>query len=407
MDGLVIGIDLCNEYTQVSCAEEEKTWTIPTVICKNKHADEWYIGEEAYAHTLMGDGIIVDQLVKLVLKDGTATLSDIKYEGMDLIKLFIRKILEYPEQEYGIMNISQLVIAVRKLEPKLIKALYACAKELQIPKERVHVISHTESFVYYVLSQKKEIWNNLVGMFDLSENQLSYYEMKVQRGLKKTTVVAECENLEEGFNLDILDTLSGARLGDKILCSCGERLMQKKLYSSVFLAGKGFLKRDWAEDFMKLLCSKRRVYMEPAVFAKGASYKAADYLNDTTSYPFTCICEGRLDTTVSLNVRHKGQETSVVLAAAGDSWYEMHATLDVITEQQDSVDLVLTPLDAKKPKTVNIPLEGFPKRPERTTRVRVQVTFMDERTMEVTLKDIGFGELFPSSGIQIRQEVMI
>lgn len=191
MDGLVIGIDLCNEYTQVSCAEEEKTWTIPTVICKNKHADEWYIGEEAYAHTLMGDGIIVDQLVKLVLKDGTATLSDIKYEGMDLIKLFIRKILEYPEQEYGIMNISQLVIAVRKLEPKLIKALYACAKELQIPKERVHVISHTESFVYYVLSQKKEIWNNLVGMFDLSENQLSYYEMKVQRGLKKTTVVAE------------------------------------------------------------------------------------------------------------------------------------------------------------------------------------------------------------------------
>lgn len=70
MDGLVIGIDLCNEYTQVSCAKEEKAWTIPTVICRNKNADEWYIGEEAYAHTLMGDGILVDQLVKLVLKDG-------------------------------------------------------------------------------------------------------------------------------------------------------------------------------------------------------------------------------------------------------------------------------------------------------------------------------------------------
>lgn len=407
MDGLVIGIDLCNEYTQVSCAKEEKAWTIPTVICRNKNADEWYIGEEAYAHTLMGDGILVDQLVKLVLKDGTATLCEVKYEGLDLMKLYVKKILEFPEQEAGIMNVRQLVFAVRKLEPKLIAALYACAEELQIPKERVHVISHTESFVYYVLSQKKEIWNNLVGMFDLSEDRLRYYEMKVQRGLKKTTVIAEYEDLEEGFNLDILDTPSGARLGDKILCSCAERLMQKKLYSSVFLAGKGFLKREWAEDFMKLLCSKRRVYMEPVVFAKGAAYKAEDYLHETTSYPFTCICEGRLSTTVSLNVQHKGQDTSVVIASAGDNWYEMSAALDVITDHQDSVDLVLTPLDVKKKKLVNIPLEGFPKRPERTTRVGIQVTFLDERTMAVTLKDQGFGELYPASGIQIRQEVRL
>ncbi len=407
MDGLVIGIDLCNEYTQVSCAEEEKAWTIPTVICRNKNADEWYIGEEAYAHTLMGDGIIVDQLVKLVLKDGTATLCNVKYEGLDLMKRYVKKILEFPEQEYGIMNVRQLVFAVRKVEPKLIASLYACAEELQIPKERVHIISHTESFAYYVLSQKKEIWNNLVGMFDLSEDRLRYYEMKVQRGLKKTMVIAEYEDLEEGFNLDILNTPSGARLGDKILCSCADRLMQKKLYSSVFLAGKGFLKREWAEDFMKLLCSKRRVYMEPVVFAKGAAYKAADYLHEATSYPFTFICDGRLNTTVSLNVQHKGQDTSVVIASAGDNWYEMSASLDVITDHQDSVDLVLTPLDAKKKRLVNIPLEGFPNRPERTTRVRIQVAFLDERTMAVTLKDQGFGELYPASGIQIRQEVRI
>lgn len=407
MDGLVIGIDLCNEYTQVSCAKEDKAWTIPTVICRSKNADEWYIGEEAYAHNLTGDGIIVDQLVKLVLKDGTATLREVKYEGLDLMKLFVKKVLEFPEQEYGVMNVRQLVFTIRKLEPKLLAAIYACAEDLQIPKERVHVISHTESFVYYILSQKKEIWNNLVGMFDLSEDRLRYYEMKVQRGLKKTIVIAEYEDLEEGFNLDILNTPSGARLGDKILCSCAERLMQKKLYSSMFLAGKGFLKRDWAEDFMKMLCLKRRVYMEPVVFAKGAAYKAADHLNETTSYPFTCVCEGRLNTTVSLNARHKGQDTSVVIASAGDNWYEMSAELDVITEDQDFVELTLTPLDARKKKVVNIPLEGFPKRPERTTRVKIRVTFLDEKTMAVTLKDQGFGELYPASGIQIRQEVMI
>lgn len=412
MDGWMIGIDLCDEYTQVSCAKEEQAWTIPTAICRSKQTEEWYVGEEAYAHTLVGDGLIVDKLVSLAGKGGTATLCEIRYEAQELLTRFIEKILEFPkkecsQKEQGGEQICQLVISVRKMEPKLLDALYISADALGISRDRVHIISHTESFVYYILSQKKDIWNGLVGMFDLAENQLRYYELKVQRGLKKTTVLAEYEQLEEGFALDILETASGAKLGDRILCSCGERLMQKKMYSAVFLSGKGFLKREWAEEFMKMLCSRRRVYMEPAMFARGAALKAGDYENEVSAYPYVCICEGRLKTTVSMNVIRKGQETSVVVAAAGDSWYERRATLEVITDRQDAVEFLLTPADSGNKKLVSIPLEGFPKRPERTTRVQVQISFLDEKTMSVTLKDEGFGELFPSSGIQIRQEVRL
>ena len=158
---------------------------------------------------------------------------------------------------------------------------------------------------------------------------------------------------------------------------------------------------------MKLLCTKRRVYMEDALFAKGAAYRAIDCIHEKTSYPYTCICEGRLKSTISMNVLHKGQETSVIVAAAGDHWYDRVSTIDVIPDQQETVDFVVTSADAKQKKTVSIPLEGFPKRPERTTRVQIQISFLDERTMDVKLKDQGFGELFPSSGVQIRQEVMV
>ncbi len=407
MDGLIIGIDLCDAYTQVNCADEEMSWTIPTVICKNKNSDQWYVDEEAYAHVLMGDGVIVDKLVKMVLREGTATINEVRYEGKQLLKLFLERVLEFPQQEYGKLGIRQLVVAVEKLEPVLLEAIYDCAQELDIEKERVHIISQSESFTYYILSQKKEIWNGTVGMFDLSEQRLRYYEMKAQRGMKKTTVLTERENLEEAFSLDILTTPSGAKLADKILCSCGERMMQKKLYSAIFLTGKGFENREWAEEFMKMICTKRRVYLETALFAKGAAFRAMDFVHEKTSYPYTCICEGRLKSTVSMNVIHKGQETSVVLAAAGDNWYDRVASIDVIPERQDSIDLVVTPLDVKQAKTVTIPLEGFPKRPERTTKVRIQVSFLDERTMDVKLKDQGFGELFPSSGVEIRQEVMV
>ncbi|MCD8082819.1 MAG: DUF5716 family protein [Clostridiales bacterium] len=401
------GGELCYEYTQIGSMSEEKPRMIPTVICKCKDEDTWYIGEEAYAHNLAGDGILVDQLVSQLLKDGTATLGGIRYEGRDLLKRFLREAVTQALRERGETRLTGMVYAVRKLTPKLVEILMECAGELGVEEQHVRVISHAESFVYYIMSQKKEIWCGTVGMFDLSEERLRYYELKVQRGSRQPTVRCEYENLEEGsISLDILDTPSGAKLADKILCACGERMMQKKLYSSVFLTGRGFENRDWAEGFMKLLCVKRRVYLETAVFAKGAFYRAQDLFRDQTAYPYTILCDGRLQSTVSMSVLRRGQETSIILAAAGDDWYGRETVLDVIPDHQDTVDLVVT-ADTKNKRTVSIPLTGFPKREERTVKVRIRLSFAYELTMKLDLKDQGFGELFPATGAQVKQEVMI
>ena len=83
-------------------------------------------------------------------------------------------------------------------------------------------------------------------------------------------------------------------MADQILCACGERLLQKKLYSSIFLTGKGFGRTDWAPEFMKQVCHRRRVFAEPSLFARGAALKAGDYLEERSSYPFVCLCEGKL-----------------------------------------------------------------------------------------------------------------
>ena len=32
MDGLVIGLDLNDDYTQICCYDKEKSWTIPTAV---------------------------------------------------------------------------------------------------------------------------------------------------------------------------------------------------------------------------------------------------------------------------------------------------------------------------------------------------------------------------------------
>ena len=376
MDGLVIGMDLCDTYTHISCMEPEQTWVIPTVVCKNKNADEWYVEEEAYAHTLVGDGIMEDKLLTQVMKDGTATIGGIKYEGIYLLKMFLEKALELPKKAAGSREIASIVIAVSCLDVKLMDSLLYCADYLKIPRDRVHLISHTESFVYYVMSQKREVWSNQVGMFDLTNQSLRYYELKVQRGLRQMQVVADCENLEEGFHLDVLDNTAGARLADRILCSCADRILQKRLFSAIVLTGKGFENTEWAPEFMKQVCSRRRLFVENS-----------------------------LKTTVSVKVLNHDKEGQLVLAAAGDNWYEAKSTVDFIVTGNPEVEFTISPLDPKKKKLVKIGLEDFPKRPDRTTKIELSLGFSDDRTMVAVIKDKGFGEIFPAEDVMIKQEV--
>lgn len=403
MDGLTLGLDLCDAYTQLCCAGQDRTWSFPTAVCRAGGGEEWLTGEEAYARALAGGGVMVDKLLQLVMKGGTATIGGVRYEGADLLCRFLERVLALP----GERPVVRLVVTVPRTEARLLDSLFACGERLGIPRERMDVISHTEAFVYYVLSQKREVWNNQVGMFDLSEDGLCYYEMKVQRGMRQTTVVAEREKLDEGFNLDILKSPSGVHLADKILCACGERLLQRKLFSSVFLTGKGFESQDWASEFMKMVCARRRVYAEPVLFAQGAAWKAADLERDKTAYPYVILCDGRLNVTVSIKVWHRDQESQMVLAAAGEGWYGAGNMAELILDHQDYIEFLVTPADPRQRKIVKLTLEGFPRRDDKTLRVRLQIGFLDENTMTVTAQDLGFGEFFPSSGASIRQEVRI
>ena len=158
MEELVIGIDLCDTYTKINCFEEEKSWTVPTVICKKKQEDKWYVGKEAYGLVLTGTGIIVDKLLSLVMKDGTATIEGVKYTAGELLEKFLREVLKLPAEEYGTDRIAQLAISLAKVDGRIMDVLLRCADGLNLSRQRLHVASHTESFVYYAMSQKKEVW---------------------------------------------------------------------------------------------------------------------------------------------------------------------------------------------------------------------------------------------------------
>lgn len=402
MDGLVIGIDLCSGYTHLSCMDPEQTWVIPTAVCKHQDRDEWYVGKDARTHSMEGDGLMMDRLLARAAGEDSG-----EYEGLFLLKMFLKLLLELPEKASGIKTVAQLVIALGSLDIRLMDGLLYCADFLEIPRSRVHLISHTESFTYYVMSQKREVWINQVGLFDFSEEALRYFELKVVRGIRQTQVMAQCQVLEEGVAMDLLDHPAGAGMADQLLCKFSEQILQKRLFSAVILTGRGFDHTVWAPGFMKQICSHRKVFSESSLFSRGAVLRAADYLQEKTAFPFACICDGRLKSAVSVKVQKHDREGQLILAEIGDNWYEAKSIVDFIADGTNEVELTVTPLDPKKKKLVKIELEGFPKRTDKTVRIRLSISFLNETTMVIVMKDKGFGEIFPATDASVRQEVKL
>lgn len=406
MDGLVLGVDLCDTCTSITALEPERTWTIKTAVCKNRQSGEWYVGEEASVRAMAGDPYW-DSLLSRVHRDEKENDRENGDTGLNLLKQFLKKVLEIPKKAAEQESVSRLVIALRKPEVRLMDSLLYCADYLGIDRSRVHIISHTESFVYYVMSQKRDVWSNQVGMFELSEGCAGYYELKTQRGSRGMIVTADREELQEEITLEYLKRPEGAASEDQFLAACADRILDKRLFSAVILTGDGFATTDWAGSFMRKICSKRRVFAEYGLFSKGAAYRGADYEKEKSEYPFICICEGRLQHTISLRVLSKGKNMNLVLAAAGDNWYEARSTVELIADGEDHLELVISSLDQRKKRVVPVPLQDFPLRENKTNRIQVTIGFSDESTMIIMVKDKGFGELFPATKAMVRQEVVL
>ena len=134
---------------------------------------------------------------------------------------------------------------------------------------------------------------------------------------------------------------------------------------------------------------------------------ACDSVQETTSYPYVCLCEGRLSSTISMQVNHEGRERQLVLASAGSDWYEARASASFILDNTNLLEFMVTPVGNGRQTKLAISLDEFPARPNKTTRVEVIAAFSSESQVSIWVFDRGFGEFFPGTDQMIRQDFQI
>ena len=99
---------------------------------------------------------------------------------------------------------------------------------------------------------------------------------------------------------------------------------------------------------------------------------------------------------IALKAYVDGITKEVLLSNAAVPWYEVNKDVDVIPEEAADVEIVIRNIMTKEIIRERLPLHNLPKRPERMTRLNINISCIDK--IQAQGKDFRFGDWRGLSG---------
>ncbi len=415
-----VGIDFGNEYSQVSYYSDkekepvslglsgpENGYYIPTVISKAVGKSQWFAGDEAKNSTMLMDTVIVDNLVMKAMDRNPVMVDDESYMPAELISIFLNEIVQAVKIAAGVQDIAKICITLDNFKISLLNVLSEALNRLNIPKDDIIFSSHTESFVYYAMNQKQELWTNDVALFDYGDNGLVYKLMSIIPFRGQNLIMTKDEDFSSEVPYSLSENKTACEYLDGKLSEIASGLFFKRTISSVYLTGKGFGDSFNAPDFFKVICDRKRAFSGQNLYVKGACYQAVGTMEGSMLKNYVLCCNERITTGIELKIIERGKEKILRLVKPGVNWYGADCSFNLIVDEAKELEMFLSPVDTVEKQLVKIPLTDFPERPRKTTLINFKISFTSDKRCYVMVIDKGFGEFFPGSGRIINEEIML
>lgn len=405
---LIVGIDFGKKYSQICCydrkSEEARSvpvkvgsgqYEMPTLLCMRTDKKEFCVGIEAEYFINEKGGYSIGDMYEVAESSDKITVSDEKMEPWVLLAGFIRgmlKLLGIADVEKKITCIS---ITMEDLKPVHINNLKKACMEIGVKEDGIMLLDYDESFYYYVMTQKIETWNRNVGWYNFEENKVCFRKL-FQKSDGKQVFVRLGDSTETELSDDSVER-------DAEFYAFVKNTLGRDLYSSIQINGEGF-DQEWAQKSVKLLCyQKRKVFYGNNLFARGACSAGAERFITHSLKNHRYLSKSMVLYEVGMEVRVMGSSTYYSLIPSGRNWYESSAYIEVIMDDTKELIFVVNDMGESEKKKISMALPGFPDRPNRTTRLGIDLRYISPSECEINVSDLGFGELFPSSGKKWRE----
>lgn len=393
-----VGIDMDDENVVVSYYEQNKkepetfgmvagseVYQIPMMLTKKKGIGQWYIGEEARKAAIsQGEGGVVG-LLSLAAGRRSVCVEGESYQAVDLLELYLKKILRLVGGPGREKTPDTLAICVETLERELAEIFMELAPKLGILPERLLLLNRKESFCYFVLHQENALWLHDVMLYDYRGGKLLCRRMTRNQRTTPQMIAIYAESREMG-GMDL----------DAAFLKAAEETMKGHVVSAAYLVGEGF-DGGWMKKSAAFICRGRRAFAGKNLYAKGACYAAA-VQKGGEPWTYVYLGDSELKLNVSLKVFRGGKEELYSLLSAGDNWYEAVGECEVILAGTPEIDFWLQLPGSREARIEKLTLSDLPKRPDKTTRLRITAKPLSDIKVQISIRDLGFGELFESSG---------
>lgn len=421
---LLVGYDLSDKFSQisyfysdkdepvtVSTVAGEEQYNIPTVLCKRREVNQWFYGKEALKQAKEKEGILVEELVGFAKKGEDVLIDGEHFDPVQLLSLFMRRSLSLLTMWTNTDKIDGLMITVDELDYTMIEVLNKITKLLGFEENQVFFQSHMESFYQFTMRQPKELWRHQVVVFDYSNEYLKSYRMEINRRTTPLVVLIDQQDFEimmiEEIPPEEPNRSKRSAILDDRFKKIVSGLFENRMVQTVFLIGQGF-NGEWCKESLKYLCKNRRVFQGNNLYSKGACYGTQEKLNENKkSSEYVYLGVDKVKANLGMLAVANGTEYYHAILDAGENWYEAKKEWDIILEQGNTLSFIITPLTGMKRQEIVMTLHDLPIRPIRTTRLRIFVEFVEEKTIKFRVKDLGFGEFFKSSELEWIEEMRL
>ena len=246
------------------------------------------------------------------------------------------------------------------------------------------LLDRQESFYYFIYNQKEELWLHDICLFDYRGK-----EIRCHRAERNPRTVPQVVSMSE----DIRTIDENNR--DETFLKIAQTQFEGHVISSVYLVGDGF-EGGWMKSSLSYICKGRRAFMGKNLYSKGACYAAA-IRDGQRTWDFVYMGDNEMKVNVSLKVLNQGKTEFYTLISAGDNWYETVGECEVILDELPEIAFWLQAPRSREAKVEKVELSDLPKRPKKTTRIRITAKPLSDTKVQIKMKDMGFGELFLSS----------
>lgn len=375
MSRTIIGLDLDREFSQISYYSERNMEPETVSIMENQ--DKYLISTPQDLFS------VIEEAMEL----GVMSLAN-----------FLKNCISFVRMATDMQQVYMMV-TMKEIRTPWIEAVRNACEMLGMNRENVWLQTHRESLFCYTLNQRKDLWSHKVALFEYEESKISSYMLETDYGTRPALVTVTPGEVLSLENRKRLGGEEWNRKRDELFLELIRHTFAESNVSSTFLVGDSFDK-TWAVNSLSFLCRKRHVFQGRNLYTKGACYGACQRLGILKTLDgFLYKSEDMVEYNISMEMEIRGKLTNYLLIGAGVNWFDAEHTCEFMLDETEEIVIYAKSMLGGPVSSYTIELKNLPKRPARTTRLQMKATFTAADRCRITLRDLGFGEFFPPSGL--------